>query len=194
MRLLVPLVLLGCQPNTLPDDTLPPAPGFPNFVVGDMVAGVPSKVTWEDPSLVPGNPAVLLLSSNGRGAGPCPGVLGGACIELLPPLRRVARANVQPSRTMFGSSGAAWSTDPFVIFDVVPPPFLPPNATFSVQVAVEGPGGVWTLSPPRNASAGFSSCPGFNSPTCGVDGSVFSTACATMAAGLVVGTPQGEGC
>jgi hypothetical protein len=196
MTRLVPILLLAaCAGDAeLPMDQLPPASGYDAFVVGDLLANIPTKVTWEDPDLDPGTVAVLYVSPNGTGAGPCPGVLT-ECLGITQPLIRVATARVQPPNTLTGAlSGTTYTTDPYVVFDVRPPAALGFGDTVGFQAGGRNASGDWFLSPAIDKTSTITPCSFLLAPVCGVDGASYGNDCNAASAGAVVATPPPDGC
>lgn len=197
MRFLAILTIAACVTDAEPlatNQDAPPAPGYDNFVVGDMFPGAPTSVTWTDPGLAPGSTATLFVSPQGTGMGPCPPQLAGACAGILPPVFRVVTGTVQPADTLTGRSGTAYMTDPYVIFDVTPPPNLSIGRSFGFQALGRTASGAPMLSPAVDATSTPSFCTFIFAPVCGPDGVEYGNDCVAASSGAVVITPPGESC
>lgn len=83
---LAALLLLSahaCVPQSPTQDDAHPPPQGMQLTLSPLIAGMPA--TMESTSAVPGT-TVWFIRGSGPGAGPCPGVLQGACIDVLDPL------------------------------------------------------------------------------------------------------------
>jgi hypothetical protein len=124
MRWWIGLALVGCQAAPAPEQAPPP----------------PAALTFDAPMLFPGHTTAVFaagadpeervhyaLSTQGAGAGPCPGPLGGQCLDLPQPIYLGSR--------LADETGQAWL--PVAVPDTAPPGL---EACFQGAV-VRGPGG-----------------------------------------------------
>lgn len=80
-RLCIALVLLSCS---TPDDAVQqPPPGALQLTAGALVPFQPA--VFEIDGLTPGARVLVGSSEDSPGAGPCPSVLGGTCLEIVSP-------------------------------------------------------------------------------------------------------------
>ncbi len=89
MRLLALVVLAGCDAGSLATtEAAPPGPGLApppslSLTHDRLLSGESATVYVSGANS--GEEVYLLLSSSGAGAGPCPAVLGGECLDILGP-------------------------------------------------------------------------------------------------------------
>lgn len=87
--------------------------------------------TWTVTGAQPGEEVRFVLGAGGLGAGPCPGAMGGECLDLLPPI-------IQLGSAFADGSGTA-------SLEIVVPGGAPLVETGSQAVILRGPGGVDTV-------------------------------------------------
>lgn len=155
------------SPAALATEAAPP-PGTPAFVVGELFQGGDLIATWAE--LPPGSQVRVYASRNGVGTGPCPPVLQGACLEILPGLTLVGTATAD-------ARGVAQ-----VVRAV---PNLPGGTIAFQAVAFEPTVGVM-LSNTFERNTGPTLCPFSFIPVCGWDDFTYSNDCLAHAAGQPV--------
>ncbi len=112
-------------------DQLPPPGAALTLSVGQISAGLPVAIQIGNAD--PGESSIFLLrSTSGMDNGPCPGIMGGACVDLAVPL--------SPSGPLTASASGTVSLSPSV------PPVVPFGTNVCFQaVAIRGAAGVDTV-------------------------------------------------
>lgn len=103
------LFLLACQSPEVVDQAAPP-PFDLDLTEPALTPGQPA--TWVVSNATPGATVYLVASEAGTGSGPCTPLLGGRCIDILPPLAVVASgpANAFGIATFTAGVPTDWSS------------------------------------------------------------------------------------
>lgn len=169
IRIFSTLLLIGCaeELNELSDGALPPPGNTPALVASELNPGAPARLSWG--GLPPGARATFAASPRGLGAGPCPPVLGGACLEILNPI-------------IVGNATA--NADGYAELRLNLPVNMRPG-TYTFQGVATAPG-IALLSNTFERATGPTFCPFNFDPVCGYDGVDYSNECMALAMGVSI--------
>ncbi|MCB9682529.1 MAG: hypothetical protein H6733_13775 [Alphaproteobacteria bacterium] len=153
------------------DQAAPPvAVGTLDFVVGQLVAGDTVRMMWA--GLPPGT-EVYFAHGNSAAPGPCYPQLQGDCLDVAGGVRLVGTAIA--------------NADGYAELNVRVPRSVPSGSRHVFQGVAFDTGGVYQgRSQVFERGEGFTICPLFFSPTCGVDSIDYSNSCFAYAGGSAI--------
>jgi hypothetical protein len=160
--------LMGCaeEAASLPGQAPPPG-STPEFAVSQIMPGSPIRMTWG--GLPVGTTVTFAASAVGAGAGPCPPVLGGACLGIRSPIvLGTAVVNGNGHATLVRTAPATLATGTY---------------TFQAAAAVAGAGYVSNV---YTRATGMGICPLLFDPVCGWDLITYDNECSAHAQGMTI--------
>jgi|JI10StandDraft_1071094.scaffolds.fasta_scaffold310956_3 hypothetical protein len=169
-RSLLPVLmsLLGCAEAELATLGQAPPPGStPEFAVSQITPGDQLRMTWG--GLPVGTRVTFAASAAGAGAGPCPPVLGGACLGIRSPIvLGTAVVNGNGHATLVRTAPATLATGTYA---------------FQAAAAVAGTGYVSNV---YERATGPGICPLLFDPVCGWDLMTYDNECSAHAQGMTI--------